>query len=353
MNTRAAFVVAVTSISLLVGIPAARVSAQPGSLTIYFIDVEGGQSTLLVTPGRESLLVDTGYAVNGRDAGRIRAAMQDAGVRRIDHLLITHFHRDHMGGFIALSQQVPIGTIYDHGVLTAKEAAGVADPEATLAEYQAVASLRAKFRHVEPTVGSRLPLQGVDATWVSSNYETLKTPLADAEAVNTACPTTAPKAEAGLENTRSTGFYLRFGSFHFADLGDLTGAPLFALVCPTSKLGQLDLYLPPHHGGDDAVYSATLTAFEPVAVVVNNGPAKGATPNAFRNLHQRQGIQDVWQLHKSVLPGTQNYPDANIANLDDTTAHWIKAVALPDGSFSIMNGRTGEMRRYERKSADR
>jgi hypothetical protein len=143
---------------------------------------------------------------------------------------------------------------------------------------------------------------------------------------------------------------LRFGAFHFADLGDLTGAPLFSLVCPTSKLGRLDPYLPPHHGGDDAVYPATLTAFKPVAVVVNNGPTKGAGASAFQTLRQDQGIQDAWQLHRSVLPDTQNYPDANIANLDDSTAHWIKAVALPDGSFSILNGRTGEMRRYQRRS---
>src|SRR5687768_1437469 len=86
------------------------------TLDIYFIDVEGGQATLLVTPARQSLLVDTGYAGNGgRDAARIMAAVRDAGLDAIDYLLITHFHPDHDGGVIELAQQIPIRTFIDHG----------------------------------------------------------------------------------------------------------------------------------------------------------------------------------------------------------------------------------------------
>ena len=87
------------------------------TLDIYFIDVEGGQSTLIVTPAGESLLVDTGYGADGRDSTRILAAARAAGVKQIDYLLMTHFHSDHDGGIVELSRQMSIKTFFDHGDL--------------------------------------------------------------------------------------------------------------------------------------------------------------------------------------------------------------------------------------------
>src|SRR4051812_49236974 len=79
------------------------------TLDIYFIDVEGGQATLVVTPARESLLIDTGFPENnGRDADRILAAANDAGVKQIDYVLITHYHRDHVGGVPQLADRIRI-----------------------------------------------------------------------------------------------------------------------------------------------------------------------------------------------------------------------------------------------------
>ena len=95
--------------------------ASPGAgaaergLEIYWVDSEGGGSTLIVTPAGESVLIDTGNP-GGRDAGRIVAAAKAAGLTRIDHLIVTHFHVDHFGGAAEIAQQLPIGTIHDKGV---------------------------------------------------------------------------------------------------------------------------------------------------------------------------------------------------------------------------------------------
>jgi competence protein ComEC len=324
----------------------------PGSaaqtLDIYFIDVEGGQSTLIVTPAGESLLIDTGFGgFDGRDPTRILAAARDAGIKQIDYLLMTHFHADHDGGVVALSRQMPIKTFFDHGDLVrSPQALAESRWPATLAAYNAYVSAREKGKHVEPKPGDRLPLKGVDAVWVSSGAATISTPVAGAGVANPACGPSAPPAQETLENPRSTGFHLRFGRFRFVDLGDLSGAPLFALMCPKSLLGAIDLYLVPHHGGADTSYPATYAAVTPRVAIVNNGATKGWSPEVFAALRKVQGLEDVWQLHRSLTPGAQNFADERIANLDESTGHWIKASASEDGSFTVTNGRTGATRTY-------
>jgi hypothetical protein len=95
---------------------AVAAAAQTRNLEIYWIDVEGGASTLFVSPTGESLLFDTGFPGNGdRDAKRIHAAAQSAGLRQIDHVVISHWHADHEGGLNALSKMIPLGKFYDHG----------------------------------------------------------------------------------------------------------------------------------------------------------------------------------------------------------------------------------------------
>ena len=333
-------------VTVLLAALALRPVVAARTLDIYFIDVEGGQSTLLVTPAGESLLVDTGYSANGRDSARILAAARDAGVKQIDYLLITHFHPDHDGGVAELSTMIPIRTFIDHGDL-------VRSPEALAEErwpgvsaaYTAYAAARSKATHVEPKPGDRLPLKGVDVVFVSSAAATIAKPVAGAGQPNPACDAPAPPAQERLENPRSTGFHLRFGRFRFVDLGDLSGPPLFALLCPANLLGPIDLYLVPHHGGPDVTYPATF-AVKPRVAIVNNGAIKGGSPEGFAALHGVQGLQDVWQLHRSQLAGARNFADDRIANLDESTGHWIKASASEDGSFTVTNGRTGVTKKY-------
>jgi competence protein ComEC len=348
--------------SVLLGlllVSAARAGAPAEELQIYFIDVEGGQSTLIVTPAGEALLVDAGFGGAGtitsrpgdpataRDPNRIRAAMRDAGVERIDYLLITHFHRDHMGGVPELAQLVPIGTFIDHGSAYPPEdraKPGLVDA-LDAAAYDDYLPVRARGRHLLPQPGDRLPLKRVEVTVVSADRKTLPGPLPGAGARNAAC---ASKAMAtsypGDENTRSNGFVLAFGKFRFLDVGDLNDQPLYDLICPENRIGLVDLYLVPHHGNTGASDPATLAAFQPRAAVVNNAPRKGGRTPTLKMLHETAGV-DAWQLHVSAEAGENNAPPERIANLEDT-AHWLKVRAKADGSFTLTNGRTGATKHY-------
>ena len=325
------------------------------TLDIYFIDVEGGQSTLVVAPSGQSLLVDTGYAGDGkeaakagdpklaRDANRILAAALDAGIKRIDILMITHFHGDHDGGVVELSQLLPIRTFVDHGNLLAEAEETVPGSQ----EYfNAYAAVRATGKHLEPKPGDRLPLKGINASVVSSAQATLSKPLNGAGGSNAACGTSGLPATDRYENPRSTGVLVQFGKFRFLDLGDLSGPPLFALACPHDMIGPVDAYLVAHHGGADSAEPATFAAFKPRVAIMNNGASKGGALETYALLRQSRDVGDVWQLHRSNAAGKENFPDERVANLDESTAHWIKLSANRDGSFKITNGRTGDSKIY-------
>jgi competence protein ComEC len=329
--------------------------AAPKTLDIYFIDVEGGQSTLIVTPDRNTLLIDTGWAGDGsgyhpgdphkaRDANRILAAARDAGVSQIDYLLITHFHADHMGGVSELAQLMPIRGFIDHGAPHPNASATSAETRDGFAVYS---KLRSKAtRHIEPRPGDRLPLKDVEAIVVTSDGATLSAPLPGAGTANSTCQKQAMIPPDPDENPRSTGVLLRHGKFRFLNVGDLSGEPLFNLVCPRDLIGATDAYLVAHHGGPNSADPATFAAFRPRVAIMNNGVRKGGLRATFEALHRAPGLEDVWQLHAAEGAGELNFPARYIANLDQSTAHWIKLVANEDGSFRVLNGRTGEWKQY-------
>jgi beta-lactamase superfamily II metal-dependent hydrolase len=343
--------------SVLIGALALRSAGK--TLDIYFVDVEGGQATLIVSPEGRTLLVDTGFPGTGtfqstpgdpraaRDAQRILAAAQSAGVTRIDTLVTTHFHADHAGGVVELSQLLPIDSFVDHGAVNPEADANV---KGTLDVFARYAAVRAKGRHTVARPGERLPADGFEAVVVSADGRAISQPLARATGRNSACAAALPPQEIH-ENPRSVGFLLSFGRFTFLDVGDLTGAPLFALACPDDLLGHVDAYLVAHHGGPDAADPATLSAFTPRVAILNNGRVKGGGAKTFAVLHRASEagpsrLTDVWQLHRSSNEGAQNFADDRIANLDESTAHWLKLSASDDGSFSVTNRRTGETKTY-------
>jgi beta-lactamase superfamily II metal-dependent hydrolase len=325
-------------------------AAHRKSLEIYFIDVEGGQATLIVTPYEQSLLVDAGFAANGfddstnpgRDARRILAAVREAGVKRIDFLLVTHFHADHDGGVPALSQLIPIETFIDHGELSPEARRN--DPR-SIAAFEAYAAVRASGQHFEPAPGDIIPLKGVRTTIVSAAGKTISRPFGGAGTGNLSCTGSRVAAQEADENPRSTGFLLEFGKFRFLDLGDLVGQPLYDLACPRDLIGPVDIYLVAHHGNLDSAEPATFAAFRPRVAVLNNGVTKGGAPETFELLHHLSTV-DVWQIHRSENKGSANFADERIANIDETSAFWIKVDANPDGSFRVANPRTHGSKSY-------
>jgi competence protein ComEC len=329
--------------------------AVAATLDIYFIDVEGGQSTLVIMPNGETLLIDAGFPSDGRfeskpgdpgnarDAQRIAAAAKDAGVSRIDYLLVTHFHPDHVGGVPELSQLIPIGTFIDHDTVSPN--AGKQVP-GTLDAFDAYKRVREHGKHLVPAVGDRLPLKGVEATVVSSAGATLAGALPGGGARNAACSTAAPALRDPYENPRSTGVLIRYGEFRFLDIGDLSGQPLRDLVCPSNRIGPVDVYLVAHHGGADAADPATFAAFRPRVAILDNGAKKGGAASIFATLRAAAGLEDVWQVDRSEAEGAENFDAERIANLDEQTAHWIKLSANSDGSFRVLNARTGAWQSY-------
>jgi len=326
------------------------------TLDIYFIDVEGGQSTLIVTPAGESFLIDAGYPGDGtftskpgdpakaRDAQRILAAARDAGVKRIDYLLLSHYHADHAGGVVELAQLLPIRTFIDHAAPSVEADSAV---PGTKAVYDGYVAVRKSGRHIEAKPGDRVPIKGVNAMIVASDGRGLSKPLEGAGQSNPACEGEGVAPQEKTENPRSVAVRLEYGKFRFLDPGDLTGPPLFALTCPINLIGEAEVYLIAHHGGADGSDPSLFAAVKPLVAIMSNGPRKGGQAPTLATIGRFPSI-DGWQLHRSSNPGAENMPDARIANLDTTTSAWLKLSANADGSFTITNGRTGESKTYRR-----
>jgi competence protein ComEC len=321
-------------------------SASAKSLDIFFIDVEGGASTLIVTAAGESLLIDAGYAGRGgRDPARILAAAREARIDHIDYLLITHFHPDHVGGVPELAALIPIRAFIDYGEPMGTDRMAIS----VFRNYEPV---RSQHVHLQLKPGDRLPLKGVDAGIVSAAGVILSKPLLGGGQKNAACATLEDQSDDGTENFRSIGLRLRFGAFSFVALGDLSGNTLGALVCPKNLLGEASVYLVPHHGNFDSNVPAVIVALRPRVAIMNNGATKGGDPEAFATLRRQPGLEDLWQLHASSNENAENASDSFIANVDEgQTSYWIKLTAHDDGSFTLFNGRGGFSKTYSARAS--
>lgn len=315
---------------------AQRKAESSANLKIYVIDVEGGQATLIVTPEHQSLLVDAGWAgFNGRDAERILQAAKLAGIDRINFLLITHYHADHVGGVPQLAARIPIDNFLDHGPDVEKNA----DARELYSDYMK-ATQKGRHRVVKP--GDTIPLRGVKAVVVAAAGRHLEQPLAGAGQANPYCSETKPMEPDPSENAQSSGIVLTYGKFRFVDLGDLTWNKEIALMCPANRLGRIDLFLASHHGESISNSKALVWALEPRATIIDNGAKKGGTPEAWKRIHEAPGREQIWQLHYAEAAGQQaNIRPQYIANRSGhpDEGHYLEVSANPDGGFTVINSR--------------
>ena len=357
-------------VSVFLALAAAPAAQSTDALQIYLVDVEGGNATLFVSPAGESLLIDTGNggANADRDVGRIMAAVEDAGLSQIDHLITTHYHGDHYGGMTELATRIPIRHFIDHGP-------GVEDSERTNAFLDGpYRDLYTAARHTVARPGDTVPLAGVDVTVMASGGEVIQTPLPGAGAANLHCAGFERQAEDRGENAQSVGIHFAFGEFRGVHLGDLTQNKEFELMCPSNPIGTVDLHFVSHHGLQTSNSAALIHGIAPRVSLMNNGTRKGGSPGPMTTLHTSPGLEDLWQLHFSVLSGQEyTVPGLFIANLVDDQpdavplapmpprrpgasagpppmhngpAHWIKVEARRDGSFTVTNSRNGFSKTY-------
>jgi beta-lactamase superfamily II metal-dependent hydrolase len=347
------------------------------ALTIYVIDVEGGNAQLYVAPSGDSLLIDTGNAGAAavRDAERILAAVKDAGLSRIDRLITTHFHADHVGGIAEVAARIPIAEFIDHG----PNVQPGGPIESVMQQY---AALHAKAKHTVAKPGDRIPMNGLEWRIVTSGGGTLTTPLPGAGQPNPFCAgfkkhdvnPVSGQPVGNTEDEQSVGSQVTFGRFRLLYVADLPWNKEFDLMCPTNRIGAVDLFVASRHGQFSSNSEALVHAIRPRVAIVNNGIRKGGQPETMRILFTAPRTEDVWQVHVSELSGQEyTVPGAFIANLldqpqtaipvapmppvargaqalpvppHDGRAHWLKITAQTDGSFRVTNSRNGFTRTY-------
>lgn len=324
------------------------------TLDIYYVDVEGGASTLIVTPAGESILVDAGWpGFEGRDAMRIEKAMKQAGLTQIDHLIVTHYHTDHYGGVPELAKRVPVKNFYDHGPMT--ELADDRDFANKYAAYRAAA--KDKTITLKPGDSIKLKraagLPPVTLQVLAAHREVIVSKGASkgmASAKKPACATATMQAEDPSDNARSVAFLLRYGTFDFFDGGDLTWNVEHKLVCPANLIGEVDLYQVTHHGADTSNNTALLASVKPTVAIMNNGPRKGGSASVIKSLRELPSLKALYQGHRNItLTPEQNVAEEFIANLDgqNDAANMITvSVDAAKKSFAVTNGRTGVSKSY-------
>ncbi len=326
--------------ALVTGVVAGQLD---GRLDIYWIDVEGGAATLVVTPAGEAVLIDTGHPGH-RDTDRIvKVATEQAGLRQLEHVIITHYHTDHFGGVATLAKVLPIRNLHDNGLFE-----GIVD--------------RPDKPYLDAQVDQRSVISAGDVLDLKQREGSAKLSVKclgarqrfidpPAEAKPTAnCDSIPSKAFDGTDNANSVVTLTSFGRFEFFDAGDLTWNIEKQLVCPVNRVGKVDVYQASHHGMDASNHPLLIRALEPRVGVINNGATKGCDPNTFATLQSTPSLEAIYQVHRNVRDsGSSNAPDDYIANDEKSCqANFIKLSVDPSGgTYTVTIPAKGHTRTYE------
>ena len=323
---------------------AAAAQEASGKLRVFFVDVEGGQATLFVTPEGRSLLIDTGWpGNNGRDADRITAAARQAGVTKLDYVLLTHYHEDHAGGVPQLVAKIPVGTFLDHGPNREMDK-GITEKD--YAEYQRVLAATGT-KHQTEHPGDVVSVGSLTLHVISADGQSIHQALPGAGQPNAYCKVSETRPADQTENSRSLGVELTFGRTRLLDLGDLTWDKEMQLMCPNNVLGTVDVLIVSHHGWNQSSSPALVEAVHPRVAIMDNGEKKGGSTPTLQTLHKSPGLDALWQLHYSAEGGAANTGQEYIANLQGTDpGNYLELTAGQDGSFTVMNSRTGATKTY-------
>jgi len=329
----------------------APLQASDGDLQIFFIDVEGGAATLMVTPAGESMLIDSGYPDNhGRDLDRIIHVAKDVvGLQKIDHAVVSHWHLDHFGNHAALAAKFGIGTFWDRGI---------PDELAEDPNYpERIAAYRAASQNVSKPLkaGDSLPLKSGTtplAVRVLTSGREVVTGEGDA---NPFADRHQPQPEDTSDNSASLSLLFSFGDFRFLTCGDLTWNTEAKLVTPRNPVGKIDLFMVTHHGLPVSNNPALVLAIDPVVAVMCNGPKKGGAEQTMKTLREVKSLQDWFQLHQNVdLDPSLQTPAgfiANTASTADCKGEWVKATVAADGkSYTVQIGADGRKHHYNTRS---
>lgn len=333
-------------------------------LRIVSVDVEGGAATLFVTPEGRSLLIDTGWpeglggprgGPSPSSADRIAQAAAALGVHRIDDLIITHYHVDHVGGLKALLGKLPVGEVIDHG--PNREPAPPGAPEKALQwspsrTYPQYLELTKGLKRVSAKAGDRFEIGSMRLTVVSSDAQPIAHPLKGAGEPGVAvCAETKPMAkDGGEENARSVASVITYGRTRIAAFGDLSWNMEARLACPVDLVGPVDVLIVTQHGSEISSNPVSVDELKPIVAVMGNGPIKGGDPGPIRTVSHSPRLEGFWRLHASVRHPETDGPADYIANLvGGSDGHPIEVDVFKDGTIKAVNTRNGFSRTYPSK----
>jgi beta-lactamase superfamily II metal-dependent hydrolase len=311
-------------------------------LRIISVDVEGGAAVLFRTPEGKSMLIDTGFPPGGgtqrsvagappppppMDAERIAAAANTLGITRLDFLVITHYHGDHLGGLEALLAKLPVDTFVDHGPnreITPADISPERRAGTPQARYPFLVAAYQGHNHIFAQVGGTLDVGSMHIQFVTADGKVPDAPLPGAGQANPDCAgVKTTSVDGGEENARSVGMLITFGRTRILYLGDLTWNKEIELLCPTNKVGKVDVYFVTGHGMNLSSSPPT-RSIDPLVAIMQNGPTKGGDQEVINMVNSYPSLKGFWRTHYSIrypsLNGDPNY----IANPD-----WLPDLAFP------------------------